>query len=84
MESKEYSEAAAMAVERQAMDNPAVGIPADPDVAEHMGIFIEDALSEQDVLDALDISLDPANDDLAVRRSPVQKEGGGNGKETLS
>jgi hypothetical protein len=84
MESEEYLEAAAIAVERQAMDNPGIGIPADPDIAEHMGIFVEDALSEQDVLNALDISLGPANGDLAVRPSTVRMEGGGNGKETLS
>ena len=66
------------------MDTPGIGIPADPDVAEHMGIFIEDALSEQDVLDALDVSLGLANDDHPVRQTTVQEEGGGNGKETLS
>jgi hypothetical protein len=84
MESEEYLEAAAKVVEHQAMDNPGVGIPADPDVAEHMGIFMEDALSEQDVLDALDVSPGLAKDDHLVRQSKVQEEGGGNGKETLS
>ncbi len=67
-EEKEFLEAAATAVEQQAMDNPDIGIPADPDVAEHMGIFLEDAMSEQDVLD---VSLDPANGNIP--KSTIQE-----------
>jgi hypothetical protein len=53
---KEYLNGAANVVEGQAMDHPGIGIPADRDVAEHMGIFGEEALSEQDVLDAFEKS----------------------------
>ena len=35
----EYLEAAAQKVEQQAMDNPGMGIPVDPDVADYMGAF---------------------------------------------
>ena len=63
-EEKDFLKAATKAVDQQAMDNPGIGIPADPDVAEHMGIFMENALSEQDVIDVLDVSLDPANGNI--------------------
>ena len=68
-EEKEYLEAAAKAVELQAMDHPGIGIPADPDVAIHMGFFIEDALSEQDVLDVLDLTLDLVNGTIPGSRT---------------
>ena len=35
----EYLKAAAQKVEQQAMDNPGLGIPVDPDVADYMGAF---------------------------------------------
>jgi hypothetical protein len=38
----EYLKAAAHAVLRQAEDNPGIGIPVDPDVAEFMGAFQSD------------------------------------------
>lgn len=38
----EYLEAAAQKVEQQAMDNPGLGIPVDPDVADYMGAFHSD------------------------------------------
>ena len=38
----EYLEAAAKKVEQQAMDNPGIGIPVDPDVADYMGAFHSD------------------------------------------
>ena len=34
-----WLDAAATAVEREAMENPGMPIPVDPDVAEHMGAF---------------------------------------------
>lgn len=36
---KEYLSAAARQIEQQAMDNPGIGIPVDPDVADFMGAF---------------------------------------------
>lgn len=38
----DYLEAAAREVEQQAMDNPGMGIPVDPDVADFMGAFLSD------------------------------------------
>lgn len=38
----EYLEAAAQKVEQQAIDNPGLGIPVDPDVADYMGAFSSD------------------------------------------
>lgn len=38
----EYLKAAAQKVEQQAMDNPGMGIPVDPDVADYMGAFHND------------------------------------------
>lgn len=46
---KEYLRAAADAVTEQAFDNPGIGIPVDPDVAEYMGAFMETALSPGDL-----------------------------------
>ncbi len=48
---RDYLKAAAEAVERQALENPDLGIPADPDVAEYMGAFEEQAVTLDDVLD---------------------------------
>jgi len=36
---KEYLSAAARLVEQQALDNPGIGIPVDPEVADFMGAF---------------------------------------------
>lgn len=46
----EYLEAAAQKVEQQAMDNPGLGIPVDPDVADYMGAF----RSDEDMGDVLE------------------------------
>ena len=46
----DYLEAAAKEVEQQAMDNPGMGIPVDPDVADFMGAFHSDE-SVGDVLE---------------------------------
>ena len=48
---KDYLKAAAAAVEHQALENPDLGIPVDPDVAEFMGAFEEQAVGLDDVLD---------------------------------
>lgn len=52
MSEKEYLSTAARAVEQQALDNPNIGIPADPDVAEYMGAF-EGSEDPADVLAAV-------------------------------
>lgn len=60
MMDKEYLEAAARAVEAQCLENPALGIPVDPEVAEFMGAFQEQAVS----LGELDVMLfDEGTDD---------------------
>jgi hypothetical protein len=38
----EYLEASAKIIEQQVMDNPGIGIPVDPDVADYMGAFDSD------------------------------------------
>ena len=48
MKADEYLKAAADAIERQLMNNPDLGIPVDPDVAEFMGAFEESAVSPGD------------------------------------
>lgn len=45
--------AAARAVDRQAMELPGLGVPVDPEVADFMGAFVEDALSPADLDDEL-------------------------------
>ena len=45
-----YLDAAATAVAREAMKNPGMPIPVDPDVAEHMGAFADDVMSEENTL----------------------------------
>ena len=47
-----YLDAAAAEVYRQVEENPGLGIPVNPDVAEHMGAFVEDAMDELDVLES--------------------------------
>lgn len=49
---KEYLTAAARAVDVQASETPKLGIPVDPEVAEFMGAFQEQAVSLDD-LDAM-------------------------------
>lgn len=51
MENREYLAAAAAAVERQLADNPDIGVPLDPDVADHMGAFTEKAVVLADLMD---------------------------------
>lgn len=52
MHNKEYLSAAAMAVARQLAENPVIlSIPIDPDVADFMGAFVEDALGLADVIE---------------------------------
>ena len=48
---KAYLNAAAEAVYRQLEENPGMSIPDDPDVAEHMGAFSDEAMSEADALE---------------------------------
>jgi len=54
-EEKAYLEAAAKEVERQAMENPGVPIPVDPDVAEYMGAAPDDSMDEADIVESHDI-----------------------------
>lgn len=48
---QKYLAAAAAKVRKQMDENPGVGIPVDPDVAEYMGAFEEDAVDADDLLD---------------------------------
>lgn len=54
---KEDFSAAANVVSEQTLDNPGVGIPVDPDVAEFMGAFSEESLSLSDLMDDVDLSI---------------------------
>lgn len=47
-----YLDAAAADVYRQVEENPGLGIPVDPDVADYMGAFQDDAMDELDVLES--------------------------------
>ena len=52
MHDKEYLSAAALVVAQQLAENPVIlGIPIDPDVADFMGAFAEDALELADVIE---------------------------------
>ena len=51
--------AAANAVMAQAMENPELGIPADPDVADFMGCFEEKAVSPDDFINLDDAEVEP-------------------------
>jgi hypothetical protein len=51
MTDKDYLAAAAKAAAEQLADNAALHIPLDPDVADHMGAFREEALSLADVIE---------------------------------
>ena len=46
---KEYLDAAAAQVFDQLADDPGLGIPIDPDVADHMGAFEEHAVNPEDL-----------------------------------
>lgn len=52
IEDKSYLEAAAAAVDREALENPGVPIPVDPDVAAWMGAMEDDAMSFEDALES--------------------------------
>lgn len=54
MKHMDYLRAAADAVERQALENPDLGIPVDPEVADYMGAFEENAVTLDDVLESAD------------------------------
>lgn len=47
-ERDEFLKSAALAVELQAMENPGLAVPADPDVTEFMGAFEETAIEPED------------------------------------
>lgn len=51
MPDKEYLLAAATAVDKQITNNPTMLIPVDPDVADFMGAFEENAISREDIED---------------------------------
>lgn len=52
MHDKEYLSAAALAVAQQLVENPVIlGIPIDPDVADFMGAFTEDAFELADMIE---------------------------------
>lgn len=55
---KDFLKSAALAVENQVAENPHLGIPVDPDVADFMGAFAED----QSILEAIDDDADGGND----------------------
>ena len=57
-EEKAYLEAVAAEVERQAMENPGVPIPVDPDVADYMGAAEDDSLDAADIIESHDIPLE--------------------------
>ena len=48
---KDYLQFAALRVAEQAADDPLIGVPVDPDVADFMGAFTEDALTLDDLMD---------------------------------
>lgn len=51
MQEKEYLKAAARAVEEQAEANPGLGIPVDPNLADFMGAFKENAVPTDDYME---------------------------------
>lgn len=50
----DYLQAAARRIEQQALDNPGLGIPVDPDIADYMGAFFGD----EDLGDAIEGDVD--------------------------
>ena len=59
----EYLKAAAQAIDRQASASPGLGIPVDPDVADYMGAFEEDAVSPRDLGEFDDLESGGNSDD---------------------
>ena len=51
MNDKDYLKNAALAVGQQTTDDPLAAVPVDPDVADFMGAFTEDALTLADLMD---------------------------------
>lgn len=51
MTHKEYLAAAAKATAQQLADDPALYVPLDPDVADYMGAFSEDAIILADLIE---------------------------------
>ena len=52
MQNKEYLRAAATAIARQIVGNPVIlGVPLDPDVADYMGAFVEEAVELADIVE---------------------------------
>jgi hypothetical protein len=48
---KDYLDAAAQAVWTQVEENPDIAVPVDPDVADHMGFFLDPSISDDEVDD---------------------------------
>lgn len=51
MQHKEYLAAAARAAAEQISNDPALYVPLDPDVADYMGAFTEDAIALADLIE---------------------------------
>ena len=51
MRHKEYLAAAARSVAEQITNNPGIYLPLDPDVADYMGAFTEDAITLADLIE---------------------------------
>jgi hypothetical protein len=52
MQNKEYLRAAATAIARQIEGNPVVlGVPLDPDLADYLGAFTEEAITLADMVE---------------------------------
>ena len=60
--------ATANVVSQQALDNPGIGIPVDPEVAEYMGAFTEDAIALADMLDDIELSTTAAGEVIYEKR----------------
>ncbi|AGW12398.1 hypothetical protein [Megalodesulfovibrio gigas] len=54
--------AAARMVDRQASADPAMGVPVDPDVADCMGAFVEDAVALEDLDDSDEVMSEEGGD----------------------
>lgn len=59
---KNYLKAAAEAVAQQVTDNPLLGVPVDPDVADWMGAFTEEAIILADLSDDVLLSVNDQGD----------------------
>ncbi len=52
MQNREYLRAAAKAIARQIEENPIVlSVPLDPDVADYLGAFVEEAITLADIVE---------------------------------